>query len=440
MIKVFSRFKGILRALSYRNYRLFFFGQGLSLVGTWMQNIALAWLVYRLTNSVFLLGLVGFFSQIMVFIFSPFAGVIADRFNRHRIVIFTQTLAMLQAFALAALVYTNTIAVWEIMLLSLLLGFVSSFDIPVRQSFVVEMIGHKNDLGNAIALNSSLFNVARLIGPSIAGVIIATLGEGVCFLINGISYLAVIVSLLAMRIEAKPKEKSRPGMLREIREGFAYAFHFAPIRYILLFLGVVSLVGMPYTLLMPVFARDILHGGPETLGFLMGAVGVGALLGAFYLASRKSVIGLGRLIAVAGAIFSLGLILFSFSRTLWLSLLVVMITGFGAMLQMACSNTLLQTFVDEDKRGRVMSLFAMAFIGMTPFGSLLAGSLASKFGVHVTLFFSGFICVIATFLFYLKLPQFKKIIRPIYIKMGILPEVTSAIQAVSSLTTLTEKE
>lgn len=433
--------KNAFRALKHRNYRLFFIGQGLSLIGTWMQNIALAWLVYRLTNNVFLLGLVGFSSQIMIFLFSSFAGVIADRFNRHRVIVITQTLALLQALVLTVLVYANLIKVWEIMLLSVFLGFVMSFDAPMRQSFVVEMIDNKQDLGNAIALNSSLFNGARLVGPAIAGVAIASLGEGFCFLLNAVSYLAVIVSLLMMKLKPVLRPKKETKVLHELKEGFAYAYRFPPIRYVILLLGSISLIGMPYAVLMPVFARDILHGGPQTLGLLVGMSGIGALCGAAYLATRKNVLGLTRLIPAAASIFSLALIAFSFSRLLWFSLATVTVLGFGMMLHMASSNTLLQTVVDEDKRGRVMSLYTMAFLGLTPFGSLFAGSLASRLGVQWTLAICGLICLIFTGVFVLLLPEIRRTIRPVYIKMGILPdEVNQAIQTTSQLTQVTEKE
>ncbi len=441
MVSKFPKIRAAFRALGHRNYRLFFIGQGLSLIGTWMQNVALAWLVYRLTNSVFLLGLVGFSSQIMIFVFSPFAGVIADRFNRHRIIVLTQTLALAQAVALTVLVYTNLIAVWQIVLLSLFLGFIMSFDAPLRQSFVVEMLDDKKDLGNAIALNSSLFNGARLIGPAVAGVAIASLGEGFCFLLNSVSYLAVIVSLLMMKLSRAPRPKKESQILREMKEGFAYAWRFPPIRYVILLLGSISLIGMPYAVLMPVFARDILQGGPQTLGLLVGMSGVGALCGAGYLASRKNVIGLTRIIPSAAAIFSLGLVAFSFSRILWLSLATVTVLGFGMMLHMASSNTLIQTVVDEDKRGRVMSLYTMAFLGLTPFGSLIAGSLATHLGVQWTLALCGLTCLLFTGVFVLLLPELRRTIRPVYIKMGILPsEVNVAIQTASQLVEVTEKE
>jgi MFS family permease len=424
----------IFRALRHRNFRLFFAGQGISLIGTWMQQIAMIWLVYRLTNSAFLLGIVGFASQMPTFILSPFAGVLADRMNRHRIIIITQTLAMIQASALAFLTLTETISVAHIIPLSILLGFINAFDIPVRQSFIHEMIENKEDLGNAIALNSSMFNSARLIGPSIAGLVIAAIGEGLCFLLNAISFVAVIIALLAMRLPPRTEVKKKQAVMQGFKEGFAYAFRFAPIKYILLLLALVSVMGMPYAVLMPIFAKDILHGGPHTLGFLMGAAGVGALTGSVYLASRKSVLGLGKLIPIAASLFGCGLIAFSFSHIEWLSMSLLFVIGFGMMVQMASSNTILQTITDDDKRGRIMSLYTMAFMGMAPFGSLLAGTLASKIGAPHTLFFSGAACILGAIIFARKLPIVREKIRPIYMKIGIIKEVSSGIQSATQLT------
>jgi MFS family permease len=416
----------IFRALYSRNYRLFFGGQGVSLIGTWMQQIAMSWLVYRLTNSAFLLGVIGFSGQICSFFFSPFAGVISDRWNRHRILIATQSLAMGQAFVLATLTLTGIIVVHHLIILSFFLGFVNAFDMPTRQAFVVEMVEKREDLGNAIALNSFLFNGARLVGPSVAGILISILGEGMCFLLNGLSFLAVIVALLAMKIAPNRRETERTRLWRELKEGFAYAFGFPPIRSILFFLGWISLVGMANTTLMPVFAKDMLHGGPQTYGFLMGAIGVGAIIGAIFLASRKSVLGLGRIITIALAIFGIGLISFSLSHLLWLSLILLTLTGFGMMVHMASSNTILQTMVDDDKRGRVMSLYTMAFMGMAPFGSLAGGSLASKIGAPYTLIIGGTSCILGSFLFANKLPLIRKMVRPIYIRKGILSERSEA--------------
>jgi len=425
---------GILRSLRHRNYRLFFSGQGISLIGTWMQQIAMSWLVYRLTHSAFLLGVVGFSSRIPTFVFASFAGVLADRWNRHRALVVTQTLSTVQALILAALVLTGAITIWHVILLSLSLGFINAFDVPIRQSFVVDMIERREDLGNAIALNSSLVNGARLVGPSIAGMLIATLGEGICFLLNGISFIAVIIALLAMRVKRDRKEKQNPNVLEGLREGFSYAFGFAPIRLILLLLALVSLMGMPYMVLMPIFAGKILHGGPRAFGFLLGASGLGALAGALYLASRKDVLGLGRIIVTASGVFGIGLIMFSLSRVFWLSLLSMLVTGFGMMVQMASSNTVLQTIVEEDKRGRVMSFYTMAFMGMVPFGNLLGGSLASLIGAPGTLMFGGASCILGSFLFARKLPLLREMVRPIYVKMGIVSETMSRAQEGTKLT------
>ena len=425
--------KLVLPALQYRNYRHFFGGQGISLIGTWMQRIAMWWLVYRLANSPFLLGVVGFTGQIPIFLLTPFAGVLADRMNRQRVLVITQTLAMMQAFILALLVLAGAIAVWHIISLSIFLGVIDAFDMPVRQSFMVEIVQAK-DLGNAIALNSSIVNSAQLLGPSIAGILIASMGEGVCFLLNGISYLFVIVSLLAMKITSKKITTQNTHVLQGIREGFSYAFGFPPIRSILLLLALVSLIGMPYRVLMPVFAKDILHGGPHTLGFLMGSSGLGALVGSIYLASRKSVLGLGKWIALATGVFGIGLIAFSLSRVFWFSLFLIFLTSFGMMVQFASSNTVLQTIVDEDKRGRVMSFYAMALRGMAPFGSLLAGGLAGKIGAPNTLMIGGVSCFLGALVFARKLPLLREMVRPIYVRMGIVSEAMSGTQRTTKLT------
>lgn len=423
----------IFRALRSRNYRLFFGGQSISLIGTWMQQIAVSWLVYRMTNSAFMLGVVGFAGQIPTSLLAPVAGVCADRLNRHRILIVTQTLAMIQALMLALLVLTRTVTVWQVITLSVFLGLVNAFDMPVRQAFIVDMIERREDLGNAIALNSTIFNGARLLGPSIAGLLIASLGEGLCFLLNGISYVAVIGALSAMRMAPRTRAVRRTDMVQELREAFSYAFGFAPIRSILLLLGLVSLIGMPYTTLMPVFAKDVFHGGAHTLGFLVGASGIGALVGTMYLASRASVRGLGRLIAISASIFGVGLIAFSLSRVIWFSLLLMLLTGFGMVVHFASSNTVLQTIVDDDKRGRVMSLFTMVVMGAAPFGSLLAGALASQIGAPATLLLCGICCVSGSLLFTRVLPSLREMVRPIYVRKGIIPEVVSGVETAANL-------
>lgn len=424
----------MLRSLDHRNYRLFFGGQSISLIGTWMTRIATSWLVYRLTNSALLLGIVGFAGQIPSFLLAPFAGVLVDRWNRHRLLVITQVLALVQSLAMAILALTGLIKIWHVIALSIFQGIINAFDMPARQAFVVEMVEKREDLPNAIALNSSMVNTARLVGPSLGGVIIAVVGEGWCFLIDAVSYIAVIGSLFAMRITPRitmPIKEAR--VLQQLREGWEYAYRFAPIRKILLLLALVSLVGMPYTVLMPVFANEILHGGPNTLGMLMAASGVGALIGAVFLASRTSVLGLGKYIPLTAGAFGAGLIAFSFSRVIWVSLLLMIVTGLGFMVQMAASNTLLQTIVEEDKRGRVMSFYTMAFMGMAPFGSLLAGTIAERIGAPRTLMLGGIGCVLGAIWFALSLPALRRDVRPIYVKIGILPEIASGIQLTSEL-------
>jgi MFS family permease len=419
----------MLRALAHKNYRLFFSGQSISLIGTWMTRIATSWLVYRLTGSALLLGLVGFAGQIPSFLLAPLAGVLVDRWNRHRLLIITQILALVQSLAMAVLTMTGLIKMWHVIVLSVVQGVINAFDMPARQAFVVEMVEKREDLANAIALNSSMVNAARLLGPSIGGVVIAAVGEGWCFMIDAISYIAVIASLLAMKITPRLTQPTNDAnILEQLREGWTYATRFAPIRNVLLLLALVSLVGMPYTVLMPVFANEVLHGGPNTLGLLMAASGVGALIGAMFLAARKTVLGLGKFIPLMAGAFGVGLIAFSFSRVMWLSLALMVVTGLGFMVQMAVSNTVLQTIVDEDKRGRVMSFYTMAFMGTAPFGSLLAGAVAEHLGVPHTLLFGGIGCVLGAIWFATRLSDLRRDVRPIYVRIGILPEVASGIQ------------
>ncbi len=411
------------RALRHRNFCIFFYGQSISLVGTWMQQIALSWLVYQLTNSALLLGVVGFSGQIATFALAPFAGVIADRHHRHQLLLITQCAAMLQACVLAVLVLTGTITVWQIIALSLMSGMINAFDIPVRQSFTADMVNNHEDLSNAIALNSSMVNAARLIGPSVGGFLIATAGEGMCFLLNALSYIFVITSLLVMRIPRKELGAKGKKVWHELKEGFHYTFGFMPIRRILLLLSVVSLTAGGVQILMPVFARDIFHGGSKMLGLLMGSSGLGALMGAMYLASRKSVLGLGKVIVVSCFLFGLGMIGFICSPSVWFSMVMLLLCGFGMIVQMAASNTILQSMVEENKRGRVMSFYTMAFMGMAPFGSLLAGSCAHQWGVATVFFVGGASVILAGTLFAIQLPRMRKLIRPVYIQKGILFDV-----------------
>lgn len=418
----------ILRAFQHRNYRLFFGGQAFSLIGTWMQQVAMSWLIYRLTGSALLLGVVGFTGQIPTFLFASIAGVYADRWNRHRLIIATQSLAMLQAVVLTALTLTGLVQIWEILFLSTFLGLVNAFDIPARQSFIIDLIENKDDLGNAIALNSFMFNGARLVGPSVAGILIGFFGEGLCFLINAISFAAIIAALLAMKMRTTGRKVVGVRLFRDLREGVRYALGFSPIRTILLQLALISFVGMPYAVLMPVFARDILHGGPHTLGFLMASPGFGALTGAVYLASRKTILGLGRLIAIGSGIFGVAMIAFAASGVISFSFVMLYVVGFGMIVQMAASNTILQSIVEEDKRGRVMSLFAIAGMGMAPFGSLFAGVVASRFGAPATLTACGLACLLGALAFAKNLPRLRDKVRPIYVEKGIISELPSELQ------------
>jgi MFS family permease len=415
-----------LRALRHRNFRLFFCGQSISLVGTWMTRLATSWLVYRLTKSTFLLGTVSFFGQIPTFLAAPVAGVWVDRWNRQRVLLVTQFLAALQSLALAALTLSGHITIWEILALSVFQGFINAFDMPGRQSFLVQMVDGRADLGNAIALNSTMVNGARLIGPALAGITIAAVGEGWCFLIDGLSYFAVIASLLAMKIESAAIKHSAADVLTQLKEGWNYVTSFAPIRTVILLFAIISFMGIPYTVLMPVFATNILHGGPHTLGFLMGAAGVGAVVSALTLAARKSVRGLYRVIPAMAAMFGAGLIAFSFSKNFWLSLALMGVTGFGMMQLFAASNTVIQTIVEDDKRGRVMGYWTMAYMGASPLGSLLAGSLAPVIGAPGTVLLCGTGCVLGAIWFWLQIPKLRPIIRPIYQRLGIIPIVPVA--------------
>ncbi|HEY0527523.1 MAG TPA: MFS transporter [Gemmatimonadaceae bacterium] len=408
------------RALKHRNYRLFFSGQTLSLVGTWITRIATSWLVYRLTHSVFLLGIVGFFGQIPTLILAPFSGVLVDRWDKRRILVVTQVLSMLQSAALAALTFAGIITVVDILVLQVVQGIINAFDTPARQAFVVEMVEDRADLPNAIALNSSMVNASRIIGPSAGGVIIAAVGEAWCFSIDAISYIAVIASLLLMRVAHRERRAANTRMREELRTGFDYVSRFAPARDSLILLALVATMGMPYTVLMPAIAANVLHGGPHTLGYLMTASGTGALAGAFYLASRQSVLGLGRVIVLATITFGAALVAFSFSRVLWLSLLVLPFVGGGMMVEMASTNTILQTIVEDEMRGRVMSFYTMAFLGTAPLGSLLAGFVADRIGPMLTITLGGTACVIGALLFARRLPLMRQQVRPIYIERGIL--------------------
>ena len=428
-----GKLSDMFRALRSRNYKLFFMGQGISLIGTWMQQIALSWLVYRLTDSVFLLGAVTFSSQIPSFLLGPFAGVAADKFERHKVLLVTQVLSMLQASTLAVLVLTGAIQIWHILALSAVLGTINAFYIATRQAFVIELVERREDVSNAIALNSSMFNMARLVGPTIAGLLIAVVGEGVCILINAVSYLAVLASLLLMRLKPFERVRQDRKVWQSLKDGFRYAFGFPPIRALILIVALISLFGMPFTVLLPVFARDILHGGANTLGYLMGASGLGALSGALFLAQRKSVLGLGKVIVGTMTLFGTALMAFSFSEFFLLSLVLMLFSGFGMIVTMASCNTLLQTIVEDDKRGRVMSLYATAFMGMAPIGSMLAGSVAEHIGVAYTLLGCGFLCAVSIIPFAVSLPRLRQMVQPIYERLGIAPQIATGLQSASNL-------
>ncbi len=416
------------RALRHRNFRLFFGGQSISLIGTWMTRIATSWLVYRLTKSALLLGTVGFAGQIPTFLFAPLAGVLVDRLDRRKVLVWTQTLAMVQSLALAWLTLSHRITIAEILALSAMQGIINAFDMPGRQSFMVKMVEDRADLSNAIAINSSMVNTARLVGPSLAGLLIAATNEGWCFFVDGVSYIAVIASLLMMRLPAANEQPITVTMLAQLREGWTYVSGFAPIRIILMLFALLSLMGWPFMVLMPIFAAQVLHGGPHTLGFLMGAVGVGALVSALSMVLRRTVRGLTKMIPIAAVAFGVGLICFGLSTVLWLSLLMMLVTGFGMMQGMVASNTILQTLVDEKIRGRVMSYYTMAFVGMAPFGSLLAGAMAHAIGAPRTVMLNGVACILGAVWFWSRLPAIRREIRPIYERLGIVPQAHLPIE------------
>jgi len=410
------------RALGSRNYRLFFFGQGVSLVGTWMTQLATVWLVYQLSGSPLWLGVVGFAGQAPSFFVAPFSGLLVDRFDRRRILLLTQALAMAQSLALAALTFTGAINLFWLLGLGLFQGLINSVDMPTRQAMVVDMVDRRADLGNAIALNSSLVNAARLVGPALAGIMIATFGAAACFLIDGLSYLPVLASVAALRFAPRPVSREAFAPLTRLREGLAYAWGFAPIRAVLALLAAVSFSGMPYTVLAPIFARDILGGDARTLGSLMSAAGIGALTGGLYLTARTGVRGLGNLIALGPLLAGCGLVGFSLSRNFGLSLACLFAVGLGIILLIASCNTFLQTIVPDEKRGRVMSLYTVAFIGTVPFGNLVAGALASRFGAPTTLAAGGLVCLVASGLFTAYRPRLKPLVGEVYRRLGLIDD------------------
>jgi len=429
---VFNRFRVALRALRHRELRLYFAGQWVSLVGTWMQRVAVSWLVYDLTGSALLLGLIGFSNQFPAFIVAPFAGALADRWSRYRMVVAAQIASMAQAVVLAAIVLTGAVQVWHLVALSAVGGLISGVDIPARQTLLVRLVRGSEDLPNAIALNSSLFNSARLVGPAIAGVLIGWVGEGPVFALNAVSYLGAIGALAALHLTEETTEPAGP-VLRNIAGGFVYAFRFEPIRDLLSLLAMVSLVGIPYVVLLPVFAGNILGGGASTLGLLTSCAGFGAVLGAFSLASRDTVVGLGRVIVRASALFGAALVAFAFSEILWLSCSLLVAIGFAVMVITASVNTLLQTLVDDAMRGRVMSLYTMAFIGMSPLGSLVGGAIATRYGAPLAVSLGGLGCLALAVWFSRRLAPLQEIVYPVYERMGILPEVARGLLSATAI-------
>lgn len=411
------------RALRHRNFKLYFFGQSISVIGTWMTRLATTWLVYHLTHSALLLGVVSFAGQIVSFLLGPVAGVWVERLPRRKLLVWTQAAAAVQSLAMAALTLAHVITLWEIIALAALQGVINAFDMPGRQAFLVQMIQKgedRADLCNAIAINSSMANGARLIGPAIAGLVVAAVGEGWCFLIDGLSYFAVIASLLLMRIQPLEIRRNKASMFEQIREGWEYVRTFRPIGTILLLFSLLSLMGYSWSVLLPIFAVQVLHGGATTLGWLTGAAGIGALVSGLSLTIRKSVVGLTRMIQIAAAILGSALILFGLSHTLWLSLALMVFVGFGMIQAASVSNTIIQSLVPEDKRARVMSYYTMAFFGSAPFGSLLAGALAARIGAPHTVIVTGAFCLAGFLWFTFELPKIDKIIRPIYREMGLL--------------------
>lgn len=410
----------ILRGFQHRNFRLFFIGQTLSMTGTWMQHIAISWLMYRLTGSAFMLGLTGFALQIPMLLVSPFAGVWVDRFNRRRLLLLTQTLALAPAVLLAALTSSGMIEAWHIIALSLFLGTVNAFDNPSRGAFLLEMVETKEHLPNAIALNSMIMHSARFVGPSIAGVVLTYAGEAACFMLNALSYLALIVALLMMRVKPTVPRARHTHWIEGLKQGFGYAFGFLPSRRLLLLVAAVSLTTFPVQQLMPIFAREVFGGDARTLGLLISASALGALCGTAYLANRTSLAGLSRVIITAGLCAGIGLALFSQSRLLPLSLALMLPVGFGLFATATSTNTILQSIADEDKRGRVVSIYSMCFIGMAPVGNFIAGSIASHIGAPLTLLIFGALCTLAALAFALRLQSWRAAIRPVYRRMGLV--------------------
>jgi MFS family permease len=426
----------LLRSLRHRNYRLFFTGQLISLIGTWMDTVAEAWLVYRLSHSALLLGLAAFASQIPVFLFAPLGGVLADRYDRRKILLWTQALSGVQAMILAILTLTHHVTIWQVIVLAAGLGLVNAVDMPTRQAFVVDMV-KRDDLMNAIALNSSMFNGARVVGPAVAGLVVAAVGEGWCFFANAVSYIAVITGLAMMTTREYVRREQVKSAVHEIMEGFRFVLHERPVRALLMLLGVVSLFGMSYSVLMPIFADQVLHAGPRGLGLLMGSAGVGALCGAVTLAMKQETHGLGQWVSLGATGFGTALILFGQSRWLWLSCLVLLGAGYAMMVQMSSSNTLIQSMVPDRLRGRVMAIYAATFMGMAPVGALVSGTLAHRIGAPYAVGLGGVMCIAAGGAFAVARPALRPLARRLIVAQQ--AEAASPVQG-SGGTVMPEEE
>lgn len=410
------------RALRHANFRRYFTGQSLSLIGTWMQQVAMGWLTYRLSGSAWLLGVVAFCANIFILLLGPFAGVLADRVDRVRALYLTQTLLALQATTLAVLTWFGWVEIWHLIALATFAGVVAAFDVPLRQTLYVNLVDDRSVLPNAIALNSFMVNAARVIGPALAGALLALATEAVCFALNAFSFVAVLAALHRVHWPKTAPSASRGGFLDNWNEGARYAFGFAPIRSVLLVIAAAAWTISPYSSLMPIYAKDIYGGGPQTLGWLLSAAGAGALASTFYLAGRDTIVGLGRVIALATVAAGLALAAFAFLRVFAVGVLLMTLVGGGVILAASSTNTVLQTIVEDRLRGRVLGFFTMAFLGVAPLGNLAAGALARQFGAPATFAFNGLVCAAAGLWFWSRLPTLTAAMQPTYKRLGLVSD------------------
>ena len=421
-------FTQVFASLKSYNFRLYFGGQCISLIGTWMQQIAMSWLVFRLTGSVLLLATVTFTAQIPILVATPYMSVFVDRFDRRKLLVLTQTLSMIQALLMAILTLTGLVQVWHIMVLSLLIGLINALDNPTRQSFYPSLVS-PDKLSNAIALNSAVINGSRLIGPAVGGVLIGLLGEGICFLLNGISYIAVIVALLLMRLPSTRGCTAKQKVLEDMRDGFRYVVRNIPIRTLLLLMSAISFFGLPLMTFIPAYVKTILHGESEMLGLLLSCIGGGSFVAALYLAARKSVLGLGKVVMLSGVLLGIGLSVMAFVTIPWVAAVLCLPIGFTIIAAVASINTLLQTLSGEDKRGRVMGYMAMAFTGMAPVGSMVLGAIEKWIGLQMIILLSGICCFVAALVFEYYRPLVRKHAHPVYIEKGIIKEIAIGIDS-----------